>query len=80
MLCPAVLDPFEGPYYRIYAVLHQAFLCPALCKLFCLVSFVLMWLTTAALRPTNVCQRPAAGSSANGKVLDDDDVAHVHAD
>lgn len=37
MICPAVLDPFEGQYYRTFAVFHQAFLCPALCKLFCCI-------------------------------------------
>lgn len=42
MLCPAVLDPFDGPYYRIFAVFHQAILCPVLCKLFCLLSDVFL--------------------------------------
>lgn len=35
MLCAAILDPFEGQNYRIWAIIHQAFLCPSLCKLFC---------------------------------------------
>lgn len=34
MLCSAVSDPFDGPNYRLFAVLHQAILCPFLCKLF----------------------------------------------
>ncbi|GAB0095459.1 transmembrane protein 164 [Sergentomyia squamirostris] len=34
MLCPAVLDPFEGPSYRLWAVLHQAILCPLLGKIY----------------------------------------------
>jgi len=35
MLCAAILDPFEGQNYRIWATIHQAILCPTLCKLFC---------------------------------------------
>ncbi|KAL1123700.1 hypothetical protein AAG570_001473 [Ranatra chinensis] len=32
MLCPALRDPFGGPWYRPIAVVHQAILCPALNK------------------------------------------------
>lgn len=35
MLCPAVLDPFEGSNYRLAAVVHQGILCPLLCKIIC---------------------------------------------
>lgn len=32
MLCPAVKDPFSGPLYRLFAIVHQAILCPLLSK------------------------------------------------
>lgn len=35
MLCPAILDPFEGQNYRLFAVVHQSILCPLLCKIYC---------------------------------------------
>ncbi|XP_073941742.1 transmembrane protein 164 [Choristoneura fumiferana] len=38
MICPALLDPFDGAWYRAAAVLHQALLCPLLCKGYCLLA------------------------------------------
>lgn len=35
MLCPAVLDPFSGPNYRLSAIVHQAILCPLMAKTIC---------------------------------------------
>lgn len=35
MLCPAILDPFEGQNFRIAAIIHQGILCPLLCKIMC---------------------------------------------
>ncbi|XP_075212040.1 transmembrane protein 164 [Lycorma delicatula] len=40
MLCPAVRDPFRGPHYRKAAVIHQAILCPLMCKTLCAISHV----------------------------------------
>lgn len=37
MICPAVLDPFQGSNYRLNACFHQALLCPLLCKFFCYI-------------------------------------------
>lgn len=34
MICPAILDPFQGGNYRLYACMHQALLCPIISKLF----------------------------------------------
>lgn len=34
MICPAILDPFQGSNYRINACIHQALLCPLVSKLF----------------------------------------------
>lgn len=34
MICPAVLDPFQGANYRLVACMHQALLCPIIAKLF----------------------------------------------
>lgn len=32
MICPAILDPFQGANYRLNACLHQALLCPIISK------------------------------------------------
>ncbi|KAH0564324.1 transmembrane protein 164 [Cotesia glomerata] len=37
ILCPAMLDPFEGRFYRLCAVVHESLLCPLLAKLLYLI-------------------------------------------
>lgn len=32
MICPAILDPFQGANYRLIACMHQALLCPIISK------------------------------------------------
>lgn len=76
MLCPAVLDPFEGQFYRIFAVFHQAILCPVLCKLFCCVSAFFLTI----FRPTKVkatlCCEVVAPINGDPKVITN----HPHTD
>ncbi|XP_046573143.1 transmembrane protein 164-like isoform X1 [Haliotis rubra] len=38
MLCPAVSDPFHGPYYRLCALTHQTILIPCLGKVYVLIA------------------------------------------
>ena len=34
MICPAISDPFHGPYYRVLAMSHQSILVPLVGKLY----------------------------------------------
>lgn len=56
MLCAAILDPFEGQYYRVWTFIHQGILCPLLSKLFCYVSnFLLTKFPPTRVKPTLDC-------------------------
>ncbi|XP_011304446.1 transmembrane protein 164 [Fopius arisanus] len=64
MLCPAVLDPFEGQYYRLWAVVHQAMLCPLLSKLICLSSDFFL---TKFPRLNVTCEEKSLSNGDDGK-------------
>lgn len=75
MLCPAVLDPFEGQLYRICAIIHQAILCPVLCKLFCCISaFFLTKFRPTKIKATLCCEVVAA---FNGDPKDTQSHSHI---
>ncbi|XP_015113788.1 transmembrane protein 164 [Diachasma alloeum] len=61
MLCPAILDPFQGQYYRLWAVTHQALLCPLLSKLICFSSNIFLT-KFPHLRVTGKQQSPGNGN------------------
>ncbi|GAB1867283.1 Transmembrane protein 164 [Camponotus japonicus] len=59
MLCAAILDPFEGQNYRIWAVTHQSLLCPILSKLFSYGSnFFLTKFPPTRVKPSLECTIP----------------------
>lgn len=62
MLCPALLDPFEGPNYRWLAVIHQGLLCPILSKVY-----------ISLLAP-----KPNDSNNVNFKVIDNVHNAKIH--
>lgn len=86
MLCAAVLDPFEGQNYRIWAVTHQSILCPAVCKLFCYGSnFFLTKFPPTRVKPSLECTIPKKNCTyeQNEKMHEDSNTSgngHTHFD
>ncbi|TPP63664.1 Transmembrane protein [Fasciola gigantica] len=72
MLCPAVTDPFEGPHYRLVAMVHQPALILILGK--CITCFSLRWFgqplpwqnAPAIETPNTQLKRPERASDATG--------------
>lgn len=67
MLCPAILDPFEGQNFRIAAIIHQGILCPLLCKIMCFV-FTPRKFTNENPSNNNHHQQPSINLSAHSSV------------
>lgn len=86
MLCAAVLDPFEGQNYRIWAITHQAILCPILCKLFCYAAdFFLTKFPPTRVKSTLECAIPKKNCTyeQNEKLHEDSNTSgngHTHFD
>ncbi|XP_070157789.1 transmembrane protein 164 [Polyergus mexicanus] len=86
MLCAAVLDPFEGQNYRIWAVTHQSILCPTLSKLFSYGSnFFLTKFPPTRVKPTLECTIPKMNCTheQNEKLHEDSNTSgngHTHFD
>ncbi|XP_048453882.1 transmembrane protein 164-like isoform X3 [Rhincodon typus] len=56
MLCPAVSDPFHGPYYRMWASLHQTALLLIHGKLIILLSYAVSLVTR---HPPRLMRQPS---------------------
>lgn len=78
MLCPAVLDPFEGQHYRLWATTHQALLCPVLGKVFCLLAnFFLTKFPVTKVKPSldyPISRKEDDSTKNESQLLNDGDI------
>ncbi|CAG5124548.1 unnamed protein product, partial [Candidula unifasciata] len=56
MLCPAVSDPFHGPFYRVFAICHQLILVLTLGKVFVIIARALKLLPSNNQPHMNLCE------------------------
>lgn len=82
MLCPAILDPFEGQNYRMFVFVHQGILCPLLSKLFCyVVDYLLTKCTLTKIKSTLEVALPKRHfENENNKVSSALKNGHTHLD
>jgi hypothetical protein len=62
IMCPAISDPFNGPFYRLAANIHQTFFIVAHGKLYCLVGELFF------------SPKPSKGDNSQSSVNDDKNV------
>lgn len=78
MICPAILDPFQGANYRLVAATHQALLCPIIAKLF---GYIFTPSSYALAKDVTHCDDSSSQMQhVNHSILDGKDIepSHIH--
>ncbi len=69
IMCPAISDPFEGRWYRLWANLHQTFFIFLHGKLYCLIGNMFFVPKSDGKLPKEVSSTPKTGIDSNGNNL-----------
>lgn len=78
MVCPAITDPFRGPYYRLCALIHQSLFIPLYGKLY--FAFGQFLLRTLGVYPEGDVATENGHVVANGSTPVDDSSSKGHSD